>query len=68
MLTGNDEAADKVEAFASGVDDYIVKPFSSRDLTSRVNAAMGQRRGAPRASPSNTGGGVRGTSVGNGAR
>ena len=46
MLTGNDDATDKVEAFASGVDDYMVKPFSPRDLTSRVHAAMRRRRDA----------------------
>jgi two-component system phosphate regulon response regulator PhoB len=44
MLSGSDDAADKAEAFGSGVDDYIVKPFSPRDLTSRVHAAMRRRR------------------------
>lgn len=48
MLTSNDRAADKVEAFSSGADDYIVKPFSPRDLASRVHAAMRRRREADR--------------------
>ncbi|GAC1531258.1 MAG: hypothetical protein NVS3B12_06950 [Acidimicrobiales bacterium] len=43
MLTSNDGAADKVDAFSSGVDDYVLKPFSPRDLTSRVRAAMRRR-------------------------
>ena len=44
MLTSSDGAADKVEAFSSGADDYITKPFSPRNLASRVNAAMRRRR------------------------
>jgi DNA-binding response OmpR family regulator len=43
MLTANDDAEDKIEAFASGVDDYILKPFSPRDLSSRVQAALRRR-------------------------
>jgi len=44
MLSGSDDAANKALAFSSGVDDYIVKPFAPRDLTSRVHAAMRRRR------------------------
>jgi CheY-like chemotaxis protein len=46
MLTGDDAAAAKVEAFSAGADDYIVKPFSPRDLAGRVNAALRRRREA----------------------
>jgi CheY-like chemotaxis protein len=46
ILTSNDSAAVKVDAFSSGVDDYITKPFSPRDLASRVHAAMRRRREA----------------------
>ncbi|GAC1598428.1 MAG: hypothetical protein NVS3B21_23930 [Acidimicrobiales bacterium] len=46
MLSANDDAQDKMQAFSCGADDYIVKPFSPRDLTSRVHAAMGRRRSA----------------------
>jgi diguanylate cyclase (GGDEF)-like protein len=48
MLTSSDGAADKVEAFSSGADDYITKPFSPRNLASRVNGAMRRRRGGLR--------------------
>jgi EAL domain-containing protein (putative c-di-GMP-specific phosphodiesterase class I)/CheY-like chemotaxis protein len=44
ILTVTDHAVDKVEAFSSGADDYIIKPFSPRDLVSRVHAAMRRRR------------------------
>lgn len=44
MLTSVADAADKVDAFSVGADDYIVKPFSPRDLASRVQAAMRRRR------------------------
>lgn len=43
MLTVEGEAPEKVEAFSLNADDYMVKPFSPRDLVSRVSAAM-QRR------------------------
>lgn len=44
MLTANTDASDKVAAFSSGADDYIIKPFSPRDLAARIHAAMGRRR------------------------
>ena len=46
MLTADRQASEKVEAFSLDADDYIVKPFTPRDLVSRVTAAM-RRRGLP---------------------
>ena len=43
MLTARDDAADKAQAFASGADDYIVKPFAPRDLVSRMRTAIRRR-------------------------
>jgi diguanylate cyclase (GGDEF)-like protein/PAS domain S-box-containing protein len=43
VLTGDVEAVEKVMAFSLNADDYMVKPFSPRDLVSRVNAAMRRR-------------------------
>jgi CheY-like chemotaxis protein len=44
MLTANADAADKVRAFSEGADDYVIKPFSPRDLCSRIELAMRRRR------------------------
>lgn len=38
MLTAKSQQHDIDRAYAAGVDDYIVKPFSSRDLIARVAA------------------------------
>jgi two-component system, OmpR family, alkaline phosphatase synthesis response regulator PhoP len=38
MLTAKDEEADILEAFEAGVDDYISKPFSPRELLARIKA------------------------------
>ncbi len=46
MLTARGEEADKLKSFSSGVDDYIVKPFSPRELIARVRALL-RRVGSP---------------------
>lgn len=38
MLTAKDEETDILEAFEAGVDDYITKPFSPRELMARIRA------------------------------
>jgi diguanylate cyclase (GGDEF)-like protein len=43
MLTVDAEPAEKIEAFSSKADDYMVKPFSPRDIVSRVTASMRRR-------------------------
>ena len=40
MVTARDEEVDKVLGLELGADDYIVKPFSFRELLSRVHAAL----------------------------
>ena len=45
MLTARTEEEDKVRGLQSGVDDYITKPFSMRELTARIKALL--RRAAP---------------------
>lgn len=45
MLTARTEEEDKVRGLESGADDYITKPFSTRELLARINAIL--RRHAP---------------------
>ena len=40
LLTAKAQEADVQRGFAAGADDYIVKPFSPRELVSRVGALM----------------------------
>ena len=39
MLTGEDEAEDKILGFELGADDYITKPFQPAELLARIRAA-----------------------------
>ncbi len=48
MLTAKGEEIDRIVGFELGADDYIVKPFSPRELTLRIKAILG--RGKPRES------------------
>lgn len=45
MLTAKGEEIDRVVGFEVGADDYIVKPFSSRELLLRIKAVL--RRAIP---------------------
>jgi DNA-binding response OmpR family regulator len=38
LLTARSQEPDVEKGFAEGADDYIVKPFSPRELTSRLEA------------------------------
>ena len=40
MLSARGEEYDKIHGFELGVDDYVVKPFSPKELMLRVNAIM----------------------------
>jgi len=47
MLTARDEVADRVVGLELGADDYIVKPFSPREVVARVKAVLRRSRPAP---------------------
>jgi two-component system phosphate regulon response regulator PhoB len=45
MLTARGEEADKVTGLDAGADDYLTKPFSTKELLARIRAVL--RRKAP---------------------
>ena len=46
MLTAKDSEVDKVVGLELGADDYVTKPFSSRELVARIRAVL-RRQGEP---------------------
>jgi two-component system, OmpR family, alkaline phosphatase synthesis response regulator PhoP len=44
MLTAKSEEEDLIEAFEAGVDDYLTKPFSSRELMVRIKAHLNRTK------------------------
>jgi len=46
MLTARREETDRILGFEMGADDYVVKPFSPRELVSRVKAVLRRTRGS----------------------
>jgi DNA-binding response OmpR family regulator len=50
MLTARGEEADRVIGLELGADDYVVKPFSAREVAARVRAVL-RRAAAPAPAP-----------------
>ena len=46
MLSARGEEYDKLFGFELGVDDYIVKPFSPKELMARINAVLSRFKAA----------------------
>jgi two-component system, OmpR family, response regulator len=49
FLSARDEEIDRVLGLEIGGDDYVVKPFSPRELVARVNAILRRSQGRPAA-------------------
>lgn len=45
MLTAKTEEDNKIQGLDAGADDYITKPFSTRELVSRINAVLRRTHG-----------------------
>jgi len=45
MLTARGEEIDRVTGLEAGVDDYVVKPFSTRELLARIKAVLRRTQG-----------------------
>ena len=53
MLSARGEEYDKLFGFELGIDDYVVKPFSPKELMARVAAVLARRNASESAAPSN---------------
>ncbi len=51
MLSARGEEYDRIHGFEIGVDDYVVKPFSPRELMMRVSAVLKRSGGPQEAEP-----------------
>lgn len=59
MLTAKTGEGDRVQGFEAGADDYVPKPFSTRELLLRVRAVLRRRdQTAPQETDLITGGGI----------
>jgi DNA-binding response OmpR family regulator len=47
MLTAREEEVDRISGLTLGADDYVVKPFSPRELVARVKAILRRGRLSP---------------------
>ncbi len=51
MLTARDEEVDKLVGLGLGADDYVVKPYSPREVVARVKAVLRRTNGTPPVGP-----------------
>ena len=53
MLSARGEEYDKINGFELGIDDYVVEPFSPKELMLRINAVLSRTRAAAPAASRN---------------
>jgi two-component system phosphate regulon response regulator PhoB len=58
MLTAKTEEIDRVVGLEIGADDYVVKPFSPKELMARIRAVLRRNRPRPGDEPPLTAGGI----------
>jgi len=51
MLSARSEEYDKLFGFELGIDDYVVKPFSPKELMARINAVLARHAGPTEVQP-----------------
>ncbi|MCI8647454.1 MAG: response regulator transcription factor [Firmicutes bacterium] len=51
MLSARSEEYDKLFGFELGIDDYVVKPFSPKELMARINAVLSRHQGSSQIQP-----------------
>lgn len=54
MLSARGEEYDRINGFEVGIDDYVIKPFSPKELMLRIEAIMKRIKNTPTAEPSAT--------------
>src|SRR5512141_1690091 len=54
LLTAKTEETDKIVGLSVGADDYVTKPFSPRELTARIKAALRRIQTGPSSSAERT--------------
>lgn len=47
MVTARRAEADRLRGFAEGADDYVIKPFSPRELVARIHAVLRRQQPTP---------------------
>lgn len=52
VLSARGQEEDKVRALDAGADDYLTKPFGTRELMARIRVALRHREGATEGAPS----------------
>lgn len=45
MLTAKDQDIDKIRGLEAGADDYVTKPFNTRELVARIKAVLRRHAG-----------------------